>query len=227
MSDSATVNRATRIIARVSSVLPADAALREELSGNRELNPSDKRAISRAVYVYYRWFQWLDASASVQSRLTAALELQARFDADPSSIKSETLAARAVPEWIASEVDPVPPGWLRQLQGDPALWIRIQSEFAGSVPRALGNCTPADLSAHLTTPPSPPTAWRFNGFNDLFRTDEFQQGLFEIQDLASQLVGHACAPSPGETWWDACAGEGGKTLHLSDLMQNKDRTSVG
>ena len=28
-------------------------------------------------------------------------------------------------------------------------------------------------------------------------------------------------PHPGETWWDACAGEGGKTLHLSDLMQNK------
>ncbi|HWA26223.1 MAG TPA: RsmB/NOP family class I SAM-dependent RNA methyltransferase, partial [Lacunisphaera sp.] len=26
---------------------------------------------------------------------------------------------------------------------------------------------------------------------------------------------------PGETWWDACAGEGGKTMHLSDLMQGK------
>ncbi len=25
----------------------------------------------------------------------------------------------------------------------------------------------------------------------------------------------------GETWWDACAGEGGKALHLSDLMGNK------
>ncbi|MDR1789475.1 MAG: RsmB/NOP family class I SAM-dependent RNA methyltransferase, partial [Opitutaceae bacterium] len=26
---------------------------------------------------------------------------------------------------------------------------------------------------------------------------------------------------PGETWWDACAGEGGKSLHLSDLMRNR------
>jgi 16S rRNA (cytosine967-C5)-methyltransferase len=26
---------------------------------------------------------------------------------------------------------------------------------------------------------------------------------------------------PGQTWWDACAGEGGKTLHLADLMVNK------
>jgi 16S rRNA (cytosine967-C5)-methyltransferase len=30
-----------------------------------------------------------------------------------------------------------------------------------------------------------------------------------------------CSPLPGETWWDACAGEGGKTLHLADLMANK------
>jgi 16S rRNA (cytosine967-C5)-methyltransferase len=55
----------------------------------------------------------------------------------------------------------------------------------------------------------------------LFLTESFQQGQFEIQDLASQLVGHACAPTAGETWWDAFAGEGGKTLHLADLMQNK------
>jgi 16S rRNA (cytosine967-C5)-methyltransferase len=37
----------------------------------------------------------------------------------------------------------------------------------------------------------------------------------------SQAVALICAPQPGETWWDACAGEGGKTLHLSQLMENK------
>jgi 16S rRNA (cytosine967-C5)-methyltransferase len=55
----------------------------------------------------------------------------------------------------------------------------------------------------------------------LFKTPEFHAGEFEIQDIASQMVGLLCAPKPGETWWDTCAGEGGKTLHLSDLMQNK------
>ena len=65
------------------------------------------------------------------------------------------------------------------------------------------------------------TAFRYNGTRDLYLTDEFQRGQFEIQDLASQFVGHACNPQPAETWWDACAGEGGKTLHLADLMQNK------
>jgi 16S rRNA (cytosine967-C5)-methyltransferase len=55
----------------------------------------------------------------------------------------------------------------------------------------------------------------------LFRTEAFHQGRFEIQDICSQAVGLVCQPKPGETWWDACAGEGGKTLHLSDLMLNK------
>src|SRR5436305_4189145 len=62
---------------------------------------------------------------------------------------------------------------------------------------------------------------RYDGEEDLFRTPEFHAGEFEIQDICSQLVGLLCAPKPGETWWDACAGEGGKTLHLSDLMENK------
>jgi len=59
------------------------------------------------------------------------------------------------------------------------------------------------------------------GSEDLFRTREFHAGELELQDINSQIVSLVCAPKPGETWWDACAGEGGKLLHLSDLMQNK------
>ena len=66
-----------------------------------------------------------------------------------------------------------------------------------------------------------PDALVYEGETDLFKTPEFQAGEFEIQDISSQAVGLLCDPKPGETWWDACAGEGGKLLHLSDLMQNK------
>ncbi len=47
------------------------------------------------------------------------------------------------------------------------------------------------------------------------------RGELEIQDLASQAVGLACDPDPGERWWDACAGAGGKALHLAALMQGR------
>ena len=49
----------------------------------------------------------------------------------------------------------------------------------------------------------------------------FARGALEIQDLASQAVGLACDPDPGERWWDACAGAGGKALHLAALMGGK------
>ncbi len=54
-----------------------------------------------------------------------------------------------------------------------------------------------------------------------FGRPEFHAGEFELQDISSQVVGLVCNPQPGETWWDACAGEGGKMLHLCDLMRNK------
>ncbi len=66
-----------------------------------------------------------------------------------------------------------------------------------------------------------PDAVIYEGAEDLFRTAEFHAGEFELQDISSQIVGWICDPQPGETWWDACAGEGGKTLHLCDLMRGK------
>ena len=66
-----------------------------------------------------------------------------------------------------------------------------------------------------------PDAVEYPGTQNLFHSPAFHAGRFEVQDLSSQLVGLLCAPQPAQTWWDACAGEGGKMLHLSDLMENK------
>jgi 16S rRNA (cytosine967-C5)-methyltransferase len=219
MSASSTLNRAVRILGLVTPRDPVDAVLRRELAPRRDLSPGERRGIVRAVAAYFRWLGWLDSDAPPQRRVEAALGLQARFDANTAAVKPEALAARAVPEWLAAEMDAVPVEWMRQLQRDPPLWIRARQAFADSLPRALGDCVAASLPSTLVARLS--TSFRYTGAHDLFLTEPFQRGQFEIQDLASQLVGHACAPTPGETWWDAFAGEGGKTLHLADLMQNK------
>lgn len=217
MSTSATLNEAARVLKLVQGGKPADAALRETLGRTRHASaPALRRAVSRAVFAYFRWWRWLEPKQSLQKQTEAALALQSRFDRSPDAFKPEALAARAVPEWLKGEMD-VPPDWLRQLQREPVLWLRAKQNDAANLPALLGDCTPAEPS----TLGSPRSAFRYHGSRDLFLTDEFRDGRFEIQDLASQLVGHACAPRPGQTWWDACAGEGGKTLHLSDLMQNK------
>lgn len=56
---------------------------------------------------------------------------------------------------------------------------------------------------------------------NVFKTRAFREGLFEVQDYSSQLVAPFLDPEPGMRVVDACAGGGGKTLHLSALMAGK------
>lgn len=294
MFDSATFNHAARVLAEVAADLPADAALRRYVGLARRLGPREKRAVSRAVFTYFRWLQWLDPKQSAQKQLERAAELQARFDRDPTTAKPETLAVRAVPGWLRDEMDAPPAAYLQQLQREPALWLRARPGTAADLARRLGDCVaasaatpvpgsgfkvpgatskvqgsefkvpgsgskvqgagfkvpgaqtttaaarvqatpgptaPAQLPKPGTLNPEPGTAaspaalaadaLRYTGTRDLFLTPWFHEGAFEIQDLSSQLVSIFAAPQPKQTWWDACAGEGGKLLHLADLMDNK------
>uniref|UniRef100_UPI004049B676 RsmB/NOP family class I SAM-dependent RNA methyltransferase n=1 Tax=Flavobacterium sp. TaxID=239 RepID=UPI004049B676 len=56
---------------------------------------------------------------------------------------------------------------------------------------------------------------------NVFMTEEFKAGLFEVQDGSSQLVAPFLDVQPGMRVVDACAGAGGKTLHMASLMENK------
>ncbi len=56
---------------------------------------------------------------------------------------------------------------------------------------------------------------------NVFSTELFKQGLFEVQDGGSQLIAPFLEVAPKMRVVDACAGAGGKTLHLATLMQNK------
>ncbi len=56
---------------------------------------------------------------------------------------------------------------------------------------------------------------------NVFLTDAFKEGLFEVQDASSQLVAPFLDVQPGMRVVDTCAGAGGKTLHLAALMENK------
>lgn len=62
-----------------------------------------------------------------------------------------------------------------------------------------------------------------NKRSNIFQTKAFQSGLFEVQDPGSQLIAPFLDVEPGMRVVDACAGAGGKSLHLSNLMDNKGR----
>ena len=57
--------------------------------------------------------------------------------------------------------------------------------------------------------------------SNVFITEAFKNGWFEVQDASSQLVAAFLDVKPGMKVVDTCAGAGGKTLHLASLMENK------
>lgn len=58
---------------------------------------------------------------------------------------------------------------------------------------------------------------------NIFSSKLFLEGLFEVQDAGSQLIAPFLNPEPGQKVIDACAGAGGKSLHLAALMKNKGK----
>ena len=202
---------AERIIAACDRDNPADRVLREHLKLGPNLMPTDARAISQTVFNYFRWRGWLDPDSPLNQQIRKARELAANYAAKPESFSDASLIERVAPEWLRNEMDIIPT-WARAIQAEPKLWLRARRGEGKALAESLGA---AKVSQEIAD------AVQYKGEEDLFRRDEFHAGEFEIQDIASQTIGWICAPKPGETWWDACAGEGGKTLHLSALMENK------
>lgn len=58
---------------------------------------------------------------------------------------------------------------------------------------------------------------------NVFQSKLFKEGWFEVQDAGSQAISEFLEPAPGELVIDACAGAGGKSLHLAALMKNKGK----
>lgn len=66
-----------------------------------------------------------------------------------------------------------------------------------------------------------PDAVQLEEKKNVFLTSAFKDGLFEVQDASSQKIGEMLDVQEGMRVVDACAGAGGKTLHLAALMKNK------
>lgn len=204
---------AQRVIGSANRERPADSVLRGSLKTQRGLSRDEASEVSRAVFAYYRWRGWLDQLEPLACKLRKALDLAKTFAREPETFSDSDLVPRAVPAWSQQELE-VTAAWARALQAEPDLWLRARPGQGNNLAKQLRNCWAFGVG-------SLSDALEYLGQEDLFRTAEFHQGKFEVQDLSSQAVGWICDPQPGETWWDACAGEGGKLLHLSDLMGNK------
>lgn len=62
-----------------------------------------------------------------------------------------------------------------------------------------------------------------NKRQSLQQIPEYKLGLFEIQDASSQLIAPFMDLKEGMTVIDACAGAGGKSLHIAAMLHNKGK----
>ncbi|MBI5851254.1 MAG: RsmB/NOP family class I SAM-dependent RNA methyltransferase [Planctomycetes bacterium] len=149
---------------------------------------------------------------SVDARIARARDPDTRFGLTWSM--HDWIAARFREEFadeaaaIAKSLNEEPPLTLRA----NTLKVKDRDELA----RRL-----ADEGVATRPTPHAPHGLVVAGALSLFSSKAFQDGSFEQQDEASQLVCHVVAPPPRGRVLDACAGAGGKTLALAAALKNQ------
>jgi 16S rRNA (cytosine967-C5)-methyltransferase len=145
----------------------------------------------------------------------------ATFQQDPLAYLTK---AQSIPEWLAKR-------WLNRL---PAETIISLSKSINTIPpitlrthtlktnreqlrRSLENQVEQIAPASF----APDGLCLRNPKQSIQHLAAFKKGWFQVQDEAAQLVPLLLNPRPGESVLDACAGLGGKTGHIAQLMQNQ------
>ncbi len=141
----------------------------------------------------------------------------------PEGTSVEALSLRySVPQelislWRKSYGKSVTMGILKDFEQRPPLYIRINPL------RATVETLQASLSEKgfsLTPLSYPPGAAVLEGEGSPAALEEFQQGMFHIQDLSAQLACSLLEAKAGQTLCDCCAAPGGKSFTLAENMEN-------
>ncbi len=231
-------------MARILSGTPAERVVDRTLRDHRDLSREQRQALVEALFNVGLWRRRLghllgreDASpalllyallhglAGVPAAEAAAL---AGVEAPPAldTRAPPSLALRhSLPDWLAEhyarELGPEAEDFCAHLNVPGPITLRVNSlrtdrETLADRLRAEG----------VSTRPGPwsPLALHVEGPRpNIYGLASYREGLFEVQDEGSQLLGLLVEARPEETVLDLCAGAGGKTLLLGAAMANSGR----
>jgi 16S rRNA (cytosine967-C5)-methyltransferase len=217
--------------------------LQEIFATNRSFGSRDRRLYRELIYTAVRFLPWIEplldrdparavkVVAWLAADLPATRALRAELCADwppcPSSV-----AAKAA--HLKTNIDELLPDWVGRHCAEAAvspnldaihtrapLWLRLQTSDPQAVLEEFAaQKWPVQASSVL------PSALQVLAEADVTKTASFQRGLFEVQDLGSQLILASTDIASGGRWLDACAGAGGKTLQLAALLGPKGRVDA-
>lgn len=138
--------------------------------------------------------------------------------------KNDPAVFQSVPDWLqqmaTEQLGELWPAEIEALNKTAPLVVRANT-LKTTAAKLKDLLAETDMNASLVD--GYPDALIIKKRSKLFSNPHFQGGLFEVQDGSSQKVAAFLNPQPGSVVVDACAGAGGKTLHLAALMENKGR----
>lgn len=204
--------------------LRVQSLLRERSFGGR-----DRQLYRELLYTAVRHLPWFEGrpgdeivtmAAALAGDTPATLPFKEKFAAAglPAALRREDL----LPAWLREECPQAfEPSQLEALNSRAPLWLRLQTNAPEKVfAEFQGRGWPWEQSAVL------PGAVRMRTEADITATAAHRHGLFEVQDLGSQMILESIGIEPGGRWLDACAGAGGKTLQLARLLGSKGRVDA-
>lgn len=223
----------------------ADKVIEKVLKQNPKWGARDRRFIAETTYDIVRWYRWFRELG--QARGTEFWKLLAVWcilsDVDLPAwdefkgISREAVLEREKRDVYSRKIRESVPDWLDEL-GEQELgserWGRELSALNEEAPVVL-RCNTLKITRlalqdllhgqgiGVVLPVGYPDALVLEERQNVFVTQEFKEGLFEVQDAASQAISPFLRIEPGMRVIDACAGAGGKSLHLAALMNTKGR----
>jgi 16S rRNA (cytosine967-C5)-methyltransferase len=232
---------------------PADKVIQRHMKANRKWGSHDRKLFAESVYDLTRWWRKLmyaadapwptddkvsGADPKVLARVTEAWCLINDVKLDPAIVRQGLNAEKVLLIWnnksLPRAVRESIPDWLDAWGASEigARWDDVLPVLNTLAPVYLRanrlKCSPKQLieelkqdgvDARLVTEDCIQLAERAN----VFLSKSFSLGHFEVQDGNSQQVAPALQVEPGMRVVDACAGAGGKSLHLAALMKNKGK----
>jgi 16S rRNA (cytosine967-C5)-methyltransferase len=244
-------NLALGIISCLEMILKDKKALKSSLKKllkkNRNWGSRDRRFIGEAVLEIIRWKRKFSEMGKLDPKLDRyywnLLGVWILYKDIPlpdwenfSEINKKSINFKLNPKSKSRAIKQSIPDWLDDLgikSFGKTLWekeIESLNETAPLVLRTnifrtttekLQNILKKKYAIESKKIPEYPYALFLNKHRKLDHLELFKKGWFEIQDANSQRVSVFAAPKPGMTVIDACAGAGGKTLHMANIMQNK------
>jgi 16S rRNA (cytosine967-C5)-methyltransferase len=222
----------------------ADKAVEQALKQNNRFGSRDRRFIAENVYGMVRWWRLInEASGTADTDGYIALFgvwLMIKGEDLPSWEEFSALDKAAVMKRLEEikairKIRESVPDWLDDLackELGEEVWEKEIHELNKEADVVLRvnrlKADPENLRSALTEhgietkkADGYPDALILGKRQNIQSLKEYQNGLFEIQDASSQLIAPFMELSEGMNVIDACAGAGGKSLHIAAMMKNK------